>query len=67
MRVPHLSRKLVVRVVLWVWRIGWCAIWSAMVYFGFSRPRTPIPSEGRIYPYNDHGTVVYLTSVVTQK
>jgi len=40
-----------------------------MVYFGDHRPRTPIPSEGRIYAFDNHGTIVYLTkyeSLLTQ-
>jgi hypothetical protein len=35
--------------------------WLSMSYFGITRPRSPIPAQGRFYSYNDHGTVVYLT------
>jgi hypothetical protein len=33
---------------------------SQMV-FVYTRPRTAIPSLGRVYPLNVHGTIVYLT------
>lgn len=31
--------------------------------FVFTRPRAAMPSSGRVYPLNVHGTVVYLTYV----
>jgi hypothetical protein len=30
-------------------------------YFSFTRPRAPISSAGRLYSFNEHGTIVYLT------
>jgi hypothetical protein len=39
----------------------WAFIWLSMNYFGWNKPRQPIPSEGRIYPFQDHYTIVYLT------
>jgi hypothetical protein len=35
--------------------------WLSMNYFGFTRPRNPVPAEGRLYPFRDHYTVVFLT------
>jgi hypothetical protein len=32
----------------------------AQQMFAFTRPRTPMPATGRVYPLNVHGTVVYL-------
>lgn len=29
-------------------------------FFSYTRPRTPIMSAGRVYPFNEHGTIVYL-------
>jgi len=54
-------RSLMLRVISSIWLAWISAVWIAMNYFGFHRPRTPIPAEGRLYPFNDHGTVVYLT------
>ena len=62
-------RKLIVRAVLYIWLAWIFCVWYAMVYFGTHRPTNPIPAEGRIYPLDDHGTIVYLTwreSVLTQ-
>ena len=36
-------------------------IWLSVNYFGWNKHRKPIPSEGRIYPFQDHYTIVYLT------
>jgi len=49
------------RVAMSVWWSWAFAVWIAMVYFGFNRPTTPIPQEGRVYPFNNHGAIVYLT------
>jgi hypothetical protein len=54
-------RTLIVRVILSFWLAWLFAVWLAMNYFGFHRPRNPIPAEGRVYPFNDHGTLVYLS------
>jgi hypothetical protein len=35
--------------------------WVAAVIFTFTRPQTPVPGTGHIYPLNEHGTIVYLT------
>jgi hypothetical protein len=35
--------------------------WLSMNYFGFTRPKHPVPAEGRLYPFRDHYTVVFLT------
>jgi hypothetical protein len=42
----------------WSWML---AVWLAMFYLGFNRPTVPAPEAGRLYPFNNHGTVVYLT------
>jgi hypothetical protein len=36
-------------------------VWCSAMYFGTSRPRNPVSADGRIYPYDFHGTIVYLT------
>jgi hypothetical protein len=54
-------RKRIFRTALYVWFAWFLAVWMAMHYFGFNRPNVPVPGEGRFYPFNDHGTVVYLT------
>ena len=36
-------------------------VWLSMNYFGYTRPRNPVPAEGRLYPFRDHYTVVFLT------
>lgn len=33
----------------------------AQELFMFTRPRIPVPAVGRVYPLNEHGTLVYLT------
>jgi hypothetical protein len=37
------------------------AVWFVSMYFGTSRPKSPMSAEGRIYPYYFHGTIVYVT------
>jgi len=34
---------------------------GAQILFMYTRPRTPNPGLGKIFPLNVHGTVVYLT------
>lgn len=54
-------REKIFRTAFYLWT-AWCgAVWMAMNYLGFNRPRAPVPEQGRVYPYNDHGTIVYLT------
>ena len=37
------------------------AAWWGMFYLAFHRPTMPNPTKGQLYPFNNHGTVVYLT------
>ncbi len=37
------------------------AVWFMSMYFGTSRPKSPMSAEGRIYPYYFHGTIVFVT------
>jgi hypothetical protein len=39
----------------------WLFIWSSTSHLGSTHPTKPIPAEGRIYGYQDHYTVFYLT------
>jgi hypothetical protein len=34
--------------------------WSLMMTFS-GNPRTPVPSQGKIYPFNEHGVTGYVT------
>jgi hypothetical protein len=36
-------------------------VWCLAMYFGTSRPTSPISADGKIYPYYFHGKIVYLT------
>lgn len=52
------------RVKAACWYLGLIFFFSnvvAQMVFVYTRPRTGIPSLGRIYPLNVHGTIVYLT------
>ncbi len=42
--------------------LGTCFILCLLAgeFFSYTRPRTPIMSAGRVYPFNEHGTIVYL-------
>jgi hypothetical protein len=54
-------RKFMARTILYLW-MGWMLIvWCAMNNFQYSCPRSPVLAEGRIYPFNNHGVVTYLT------
>lgn len=55
--------KLALRFACYLWLAWILVVWLAMNYFGFTRPRNPVPAEGRFYPFNDHGTIVYLTKI----
>jgi hypothetical protein len=40
-------------------------VWDWCLAMSFAAaPRFPIPSAGKIYPYNMHGTIVYVTRSV---
>ena len=39
----------------------WVFLCFAIGYFGLNRPRAPVVSEGRVFPFHIWGTVVYLT------
>jgi hypothetical protein len=34
---------------------------AEQIYFAYTRPKHPVPLEGRTYPLREHYTVVYLT------
>jgi hypothetical protein len=61
MRVSPRIRKITLWSIVFAWG-GWVLFaWLAMSYFGQTRPRVSAPSFGRVFPFNDHGTIVYLT------
>jgi hypothetical protein len=58
---PTLSR--IVQTLSWLtFGIAFFTTITFQLYFVGHRPPHPIPSEGRIYPLNIHGYLVYLTS-----
>jgi hypothetical protein len=57
----HPFRKMVLWSLVFGWGVWIVAAWVGMSYFGFHRPQHPMPSQGRLFPFNDHGTIVYLT------
>jgi len=55
------SLILALRTVFYLLLASCAFVWCSMNYFGYTRPTKPIPAEGRVYSYQDHYTVVYLT------
>jgi hypothetical protein len=45
-----------------VWFLLACFILCLLAgeFFSYTRPQAPIMSAGRVYPFNEHGTIVYL-------
>ncbi len=49
------------RLPIYLLMAGFTLSLLAGEYFAFTRPRAPIPAAGRLYSFNEHGTIVYLT------
>ncbi len=52
-----------IKVVSAILAVGfWFSSFSVWMYYNFHRPKTYMPENGRTFPLDTHGSVVYLTA-----
>jgi hypothetical protein len=63
MKAPKLLNYLRIglRALFYILVFSTFVVWILGMYFGTTGPTSPIGAIGRIYPYNFHRKVVYLT------
>jgi hypothetical protein len=50
-----------VKVVGWLGVIAWVGFTGLWLWYSDTRPTVELPAQGRIYSFDTHGHIVYLT------